>query len=240
MSLIDIAGGTFNWGTSFGPADQRPVREVTLSGYSIGKFEVTVGQYRMFLNETSWRSKFAALATLRREHDSLPVAGVSWLDAQAFSIWLSRREGAVYRLPTEAEWEHAARGDSGYIEPWGNQAGRPQETGNWGRTGYADLRAAVPPVRPVGSYQSDRSPFGLFDMAGNVAEWCLDEYDPNYYSRSPSRNPRGPVDLQGVKVMRGGAWNDPGSQGFAVRRSHAAENQAYTGYGFRIVREPQR
>jgi iron(II)-dependent oxidoreductase len=102
----------------------------------------------------------------------------------------------------------------------------------------ADFRARIPPIRPVGSFPNDRSPFGVFDMAGNVTEWCLDEYDATYYAWSPSRNPYGPVSgLAGVKVQRGGSWNHPGPGDFAIRRRRAAANQPYTGYGFRVVRE---
>lgn len=98
----------------------------------------------------------------------------------------------------------------------------------------------MPPLRPVGSFPRDRSAFGAFDMAGNVREWCLDEYDASYYSWSPSRDPFGPIEQEGLKVLRGGSWNDPGPGGFALERSKAGQNQAYTGYGFRIVREVDR
>jgi formylglycine-generating enzyme required for sulfatase activity len=162
---------------------------------------------------------------------------VSWIDARAFAIWLSARERAAYRLPTEAEWERAARGVRGYLNPWGNQRGTPQVTGNWGRTALGDLRAPLPPLSPVGSFPTDRSAFGMLDMAGNVREWCLDEYDPTYYAWSPERAPYGPAGTTALKVLRGGAWNHPGSERFAVERMGAPQDLPYTGYGFRVVRE---
>lgn len=113
-------------------------------------------------------------------------------------------------------------------------------SGNWGRIALDDFRRRPPPTSRVGSFPKDRSPFGLFDMAGNVEEWCMDSYSASYYAWSPERNPLGPVegDDDG-QVLRGGAWNTHPSRvsRFAMIRSHAASNQPYTGYGFRVVRE---
>jgi formylglycine-generating enzyme required for sulfatase activity len=176
MVFVEVPGGSFTRGDD--RAD-RPARVISISPYVIGQFEVTAGQFRQFLEET----KYASLGGFRLDNadskvSAYPIAGVSWLDAEAFTIWLSLRERAVYRLPTEAEWELAARGRQGYREPWGNDRGKAQVDGNW-RAGFDGRN---PLLRPVGSFPRDRSPFGLFDMAGNVKEWCLDEYVADYFT----------------------------------------------------------
>ena len=199
---------------------------------------MTRGQFKRFLDETIGYDFMPHPSdTFAPEFSDYPVVGVSWDDARAFTMWLSGRENAAYRLPTEAEWELAARGTQGYREPWGNERGRAGVDANWDRTSFADLKSRVPPVSRVGSFLRDRSPFGAFDMAGNLKEWCLDQYDATYYSWSPTVSPFGPVEEIGGKVLRGGSWNHPGPGDFAIQRSHAGRNQRYTGYGFRVVRE---
>ena len=244
MRFVEVPGGSFLRGDDHGDRDRQPARLITLSPYFIGQYEVTAGEFKRFLDNTHYPFRPVIEQLANAAFSEYPAAAVSWLDAEAFAIWLSTREGAVYRLPTEAEWEFAARGPNGYREPWGTDRGRKQVDANWGRTGFADLTASIrglmPPLRPVGSFPHDRSAFGAFDMAGNVREWCLDEYDASYYSWSPSRDPFGPIEQEGLKVLRGGSWNDPGPGGFALERSKAGQNQAYTGYGFRIVREVDR
>jgi sulfatase modifying factor 1 len=241
MRFVKVPGGSFPRGDDHGSSERQPVRTVSLSPYFIGQYEVTAGQFKRFLDDTHYPFRPMVRQLADPDFSEYPAAAISWLDAEAFAIWLSTREDAIYRLPTEAEWEFAARGPQGYREPWGNEKGREQVDGNWGRTAIADLtasrRGSMPPIRPVGSFARDRSPFGVFDMAGNVREWCLDEYDDTYYSWSPSRNPFGPMERKGLKVLRGGAWNHLGPGDFAILRWRAGQNQAYTGYGFRIVRE---
>ena len=239
MNLLSITGGRFDRGDASGDDDQRPVRSIVLSPFMAGEHEVTVGQFALFVRETGYQRVLPTIQTSERLPDDHPVSGIAWVDAQAFTIWLSVREQAIYRLPTEAEWEFAARGPHGNRQPWGNESGQPQVHGNWGQTSRKDLQAATPPTRSVGSFPRDRSSFGLLDMAGNLQEWCIDEYDATYYAWSPERDPLGPVTETGLKVLRGGAWNHPGSTRFALVRSKANPSQAYTGYGFRVVREIQ-
>jgi formylglycine-generating enzyme required for sulfatase activity len=235
MDLVSVPGGQFNRGDASGDEDERPVRAITLSPYLIGRYEVTVGQFKTFLKETGFRPQSSKSIDFYGVSDTYPAFGIAWFDARAFTIWLSVRERRVYRLPTEAEWELAARGPQGNREPWGNDRGRPQVDGNWGRLDA--IGTNPPPLRDVGSFPRDRSFFGLFDMAGNVAEWCLDDYDPTYYAWSPDRDPHGPWGGDAT-VLRGGAWNHPDKPGLAVRRGKAGANQPYTGFGFRVVREP--
>jgi formylglycine-generating enzyme required for sulfatase activity len=237
MRLVRVPGGRFARGTDDGDRDTRPARLVEVAAFLIGQYEVTLEHFLKFIAESGYRYVASAPVLLANTNHHLPIAGVSWLDAQAFTMWLSATTGARYRLPTEAEWELAARGFEGHTDPWGSVPGQPQKDGNWGLTATEHLKSPLPPVRPVGSYPRDRSVFGVMDLAGNVSEWCLDEYDPTYFAWSPDDNPQGPVEMRGVKVRRGGSWNSPWSNGFAVRRSHSASNLPYTGFGFRVVRE---
>jgi formylglycine-generating enzyme len=240
MSLLFVPGGRFDRGCDTCDADGRPVRSIAIDPLLFGRHEVTAGAYRLFMRETGRRREVEGDG-FDQAPDDHPAFGVSWRDARAFTIWLSAREQAVYRLPTEAEWEFAARGgDAGYYNPWGSEPGQPRVSGNWGRTTPDDFHRRPPPTSRVGSFPKDRSPFGIFDMAGNVAEWCLDNYSASYYAWSPERNPLGPVEGgNDGQVLRGGAWNTHPSRVslFAVIRSHAAFHQPYTGFGFRVVRE---
>jgi formylglycine-generating enzyme required for sulfatase activity len=155
-----------------------------------------------------------------------PVVQVSWHDAINFCSWLTKRTGIVFRLPTEAEWEKAARGTDGRKYPWG--ASRPTPK----RLNYNDNVGAT---TPVGSYPDGVSPYGAYDMAGNVWEWCSDWYSDNYYAASPPRDPSGPP-MGELKVYRGGAYGL--DQPWGVRctdRYGFYPYGRYTGVGFRIA-----
>ena len=150
-----------------------------------------MGQYAEFLRRSGYASDDDDSVWLRDPtRHAHPATGISWRDARAFTIWLSAATGEVFRLPTEAEWEWASRGATGRLHPWGPVRGDPQEYGNWGRTSRADLREGVPQMSPVGSVAADCSPFGIADMGGNAAEWCLDAYDATYYEWAPGRSTR--------------------------------------------------
>jgi formylglycine-generating enzyme len=233
-----VSGLAFERGVASGVQDATPARKVSLSPYWIGVHEVTTTQFLRFIEDSGYAYRLQPAPPNNSEEGAQAIVGVSWNDARAFTMWLSARSGEVYRMPTEAEWEFAARGPEGFREPWGHQPGQAQTTGNWGLTSPDALRSARPPVRAVGSFARDLSPFGLYDMAGNAAEWCIDEYDETYYAWSPDVNPFGPVETRGLKVLRGGSWNSPWTEGFAIRRGNAGANQPYTGFGFRVVREP--
>jgi formylglycine-generating enzyme required for sulfatase activity len=241
IELVTIPAGDLRRGRNDGPPDERPPRVTKVDSFSIGRFEVTLGQYRQFLQESGYDREGRDPPGLRDPaRTRYAASGITWLDARAFTIWISARDGRAYRLPTEAEWEWAARGTSDHRSPWGPN-GRPRVDGNWGRTGYADLRARVPPTLPGALFARDRSVFGVADMGGNVTEWCLDAYDATYFAWAPGANPYGPVVDEGDMVMRGWSWNHPGSPGgAAIDRSHHGTRSGYTGYGFRVVRELER
>lgn len=195
MVEIYVAAGTFLMGSAADdPAakpDEFPQHVVDLDAFWIDKTEVTNSQYALCVEQGACdpplHSRRFGLSELA-EH---PVLGVTWYEAQAYCAWAGRR------LPTEAEWEKAARGDDGRIYPWGN------DPPTAARAAY-DLKDGT---RPVGSFPDGASPYGALDMAGNAWEWVADTYHPDYYAVSPDRNPPGPPESVNNRGVRGGAWN---------------------------------
>lgn len=189
-----------------------PPHQVFLDPFYIDKHEVTNRRYDGFMQATGqlpplfWGNQ-------RFNHPDQPVVGVSWYDADAFCSWAGKR------LPTEAEWEKAARGTQAYAFPWGNDwdssrllaaegiAGQPLTSFNEWITWQSGAMYQAAPTR-VGSYPSGASPYGAMDMAGNVWEWVADRYGPDYYSGSPTHNPQGPATGE-RRVLRGGAYDVP-------------------------------
>ncbi|MBM3241021.1 AAA family ATPase [Candidatus Poribacteria bacterium] len=169
--------------------DEKPQRPVYLDGYWIYKYEVTVAQYRKFCNETGRQMPEAPFWGWQDNH---PIVYVSWNDAIAYCDW------AKVQLPTEAQWEKAARGTDGRTWPWGNE---------WDGSKCNSWESGTQKTTPVGSYPQGVSPYGLMDMAGNVWEWCADWYDEKYYTSAPDRNPPGPSS-ETWRVLRGGSWFD--------------------------------
>ncbi len=158
------------------------------------------------------------------EAAELPVVGVSWLDAAAYCAWRSEQDGRQVRLPTEAEWEFAARGSQRALFPWGDAV--PAWIPNGGR---GPLKAPWPVAL------GEPTDFGLFGIAANVHEWCADWYDKDYYSRSPERNPAGPD--HGVRrAARGGAWRHAQTICRVTLRSKLDPTFRYNDFGFRIAR----
>jgi formylglycine-generating enzyme required for sulfatase activity len=197
--MVIISEGPFDMGSNDRQAleDERPLHQVRLSTFSIDLHEVTTEQYAAFLasggREAPWQWTQVDLTL----HGDRPVIGVNWHDADAYCRWKGKR------LPTEAEWEKAARGTDGRHYPWGNQ--EPNKSlANFAlgaRFSYSQV------LMPVRSYEPGRSPAGLYQMAGNVWEWVQDWYGGSYYQGSPDRDPLGPEQGQ-FKVMRGGSWSD--------------------------------
>ena len=227
--MVWIPGGTFQMGSaSGGEDDERPAHAVTLSGYYMDRTEVTVSAYGACVSAGRCRTPLSGTFYTWGEagKERHPVNGVSWDDAVAYCGW----RGA--RLPTEAEWEYAARGSDGRTYPWGNGAptnSRLQWSGDCGGT------ACAGGTTPVGTHSAGRSPFGLEDMAGNVWEWVSDW--KGGYPSGAVRDPSGATSGQ-YRVLRGGSW-ESGFAAWGVRsasRWATAASHRNFGVGFRCAR----
>lgn len=214
--MILIPAGEFTMGSYDGL--DKPAHKVCLDGYEIGKYEVTVSQYRKFCSATGREMSEAPEWGWKDDH---PIVNVTWDDARAYCKW------AGGRLPSEAEWEKAARGTAGRQFPWGN---------TWDKNKCANIELGLHSTVSVGSYPSGASPYGCMDMAGNVWEWCKDWYGESYYSHSPANNPQGPASGS-YHVARGGGWIDFNSFCRCVYRGHEVV-YSYNGssFGFRLAR----
>jgi formylglycine-generating enzyme required for sulfatase activity len=208
-----------------GDDENSPRREVFADSFYMDKFEVTVGRYSVFLKASVNVNPPDYWDTVDLEKNAdLPVVGVDWRDADRYCRWAGRR------LPTEAEWERAARGNDERKYPWGNGPPSPDQA-----------RFATPSdssvyegrVVPVGSYPKGASPFGIYDLAGNVWEWAADWYSENVPS-DDARNPKGPESGR-TKVMRGGGWYDGAERLTATKRMYASPARRAADIGFRCA-----
>ena len=228
ISWIQVNEGIFSMGDNFdeGEPDELPVHNVWLDNYSISRYEVTFEQYDYFCEETQ-REKPDDNGWGR---GNLPVINVSWEDARDFCNWLANKIDKNVHIPTEAQWEKAARGTAGNRYPWGDS---PPDC-NKANYNCTDRTTAV------SSYSQGASVYNVFNMAGNVSEWCRDAYDPGFYTASPTSNPYN-VSGEGIQVdfvIRGGSW-DVG-QNLSVRcadRGYAYYSTKSNTIGFRIVKE---
>jgi len=189
MEFVYVKGRCYQMGDTFGDgdSDEKPVHKVCIDGFYMGKYEVTQNQWRTIMDNNP--SNFKG--------DNRPVEHVSWSKVQNYIAKLNRESGKHYRLPTEAEWEYAAR-SGGKQEKYAG--GNNVDAVAWYRSNGGDK------THSVGQKQANG--LGLYDMSGNVWEWCQDWYDGSYYSYSPRNNPQGP--RSGSKrVSRGGGWSDP-------------------------------
>ncbi|MBD3184083.1 SUMF1/EgtB/PvdO family nonheme iron enzyme [Candidatus Poribacteria bacterium] len=221
--MVLIPAGEFQMGSESGGDDEKPVHIVYLDDFYIDKYEVTNARYKKFLDETDHREPGYWKDPNYNSPDH-PVVGISWEDARAFCKWAGKR------LPTEAEWEKAARGGLvGKKYPWGDEI--DHDKANYYGTGGKDKWEYT---SPVGSFPPNE--YGLFDMAGNVWEWCADVYDSKYYSVSEKKNPKGPE--SGVfRVLRGGGWIPNDVEHLRVSyRGALKQTQSHCGFGFRCVK----
>ena len=221
-----VPAGKFMMGSSMGEADEQPEHQVYLETFFMDMHQVTVGQYARFLEATSQEAPSDWTIMNRSQHQKRPIVNVDWADAHAYCTWAGKR------LPTEAEWEKAARGTDGRTYPWGNE--HPTKVFANGSQKHWNNHSAL---TPVGVFEDGKSPYGIYDMAGNVWEWVSDWYDPNYYKTSPPRNPTGPP--SGVsKVIRGGSWGSgPEAMRAADREIHVPSFRGL-GTGFRCAKTP--
>jgi formylglycine-generating enzyme len=221
--LVLVEGGSFLMGSEDGEVEERPIHKVSISSFYLAKYEVTVGQYRTFCEATG--------RAMPEEpkwgwQDHFPIVNVNWKDAAAYCEWLSKKTGQKFRLPTEAEWEFAARGGkatkklkfagSNQIDDvaWYDQNAKKQAHG-------------------VGLKKPNE--LGLYDMTGNVWEWVGDWFNEDYYATSPDKDPPGPRNGS-MRVMRSGSWiNYAGDNRVAIRISNMPDD---TGpfFGFRVAR----
>ena len=198
-TMAVVPAGEFWMGVDgpIGLDDERPRHKVWLDAFAMDLYEVTVSRYAAFLLGTKGRVPWLWETVDREVHGDRPVIGVDWADAEAYCRWIGKR------LPTEAEWEKAARGTDERPYPWGNEP--PTVTlANFAvgaRFSYSQV------LMPVGHYAKGRSPYGIYDLAGSVWEWVQDWYEASYYEQSPEQNPAGPEQGQ-FKVLRGGSWSE--------------------------------
>jgi sulfatase modifying factor 1 len=216
-----------------------PLRRVYLDAFEIGKYEVTALEYLKFVLATNrppqldWRYDGGNFQEAMAHH---PIMHVSWYDADAYCTWAGKR------LPTEAEWEKAARGVDGRLFPWGKEYAGPTRA-NFGRTGLSgpvrdrpERLLLYPPIISVDKYENAVSPFGLYQTIGNVAEWVADWYDQDYYKRAPDRNPLGP-EIGTQKAFRGGGWMDSTTTMRVAMRNGTDPNTKINWMGFRCARD---
>lgn len=241
--MVYIPEGEFTMGSNEDD-DEKPPRKVYLEAYWMGKTEVTVKQYMKFVNETKtnfpgWLEKGSKnnVETGTDENykkfgpalrgDNYPIIGISWHDASAYCDWLSNEIGFSFKLPTEAQWEKAARGTDGSKYSWGNQ--EPNEY-------LANFNKNIGKTSPVGLHPAGASPFGLLDMAGNVWEWCSDWYDPDYYKNAPKNNPVGPGGGSS-RVIRGGCFFNPSRSLRCSDRGYYTPSDRLSFIGFRLCQD---
>jgi len=259
MVMVYVPEGEFSMGSNVGEANEQPRHTVYLDAYWIDKTEATNAMFALFVEATGYQTNavgqgsswifdgagWSEVSGADWQHprgpasdltslDNHPVVNVSWNDAAAYCEW------AGSRLPSEAEWEKAARGLDGRTYPWGNQS----PAGNL--LNFADANLSVDWASrsvddgyeftaPVGSYPAGASPYGALDMAGNVWEWVNDWYSETYYRVSPTSNPVGPS-AGNSRVLRGGSWNHDGSNLHSYIRISTSPSAAIDNFGFRCSR----
>lgn len=253
MEFVEIPRGTVLMGDPRLP-EASPQHRVELHAFAIGKYPVTNAEYGEFIaargydteafwTAMGWKWQRGRLGQEpvpgfwhepRLNQARYPVVGVSWYEAVAFCNWLGSRDGKKYRLPSEAEWEYAARGANNARNfPWGDKFER-------GRANTAE--AGLGGTTPVTHFPSGVSPFGVWDMAGNVFEWMLSKWGANWQDLQfvyPYRAQNGCEDVEGsgARVMRGGSWFNPYQEALCAFRSRYLAGSRGSNIGFRVVRE---
>jgi formylglycine-generating enzyme required for sulfatase activity len=224
-TLVRVPAGHFLMGSEAGQENERPVHRVWIDEFQLAACQVTNREFALFLQASG------APAPPQWDHPQFrdpeqPVVSVSWFEAVAYCEWLTRCSGRRYRLPTEAEWERAARsGAEGQLYTWGDEP--PQSLPDY------EKRWSHGPA-PVGRYAPNG--YGLFDIGDNVHEWCSDWHDAGYYAVSPERNPQGPENGT-RRASRGGSWRHHVKVARCAARSSIPPQFQYADYGFRVACE---
>lgn len=239
MALVNVPAGCFQMGDTYGDGqgDEKPVHEVCLDAFSMGIHEVTNSQYRRF--KPGHDSGIYEGNSLNGNDQ--PVANISWFEAMEYAQWLSEKTGRRYRLPTEAEWEYAARGGASARNYWGDgpldaclfangaDLAAKNQWPDWTITACND---GYKVAAPTGRFKPNG--FGLYDMMGNAWEWTNDWYDAQYYLNSPLKNPAGPA--TGVlRIPRGGGWGNASECVRVADRNGFAPDFRILFLGFRLV-----
>ena len=237
QQMIEIEAGEFTmgWSDPKERSDYSYDHKISLDTYWISKFEVTNKEYGLYLEDTAaappafWQNE-----TLNAPDQ--PVVGVSWFDARKYCKWLSIKTGKNYAIPTEAQWEKAARGKEKFIWPWGDtfkficHTSEKRQKKKKGKEPQTPLFTTTVNLFPL-----DKSPYGVTGMGGNVSEWVYDWYDYLYYRTSPKRNPQGPK-TRTHKVIRGGSFIMDRTFARTFNRFYDRPDAKYNFLGFRIVR----
>ncbi|NIM14242.1 MAG: SUMF1/EgtB/PvdO family nonheme iron enzyme, partial [Candidatus Aminicenantes bacterium] len=241
--MVTVEAGDFIRGSEERDRE-KPARNIYLDEFMIGKYPVTNQEFKVFIDDGGYKNKELWTPEgwqWRNEnnisepgswHDrkwngaNFPVVEVSWYEASAYAEWLSGKTGEKYVLPSEAQWEKAARGSSGFTYPWGEK---------WKEDYCNSNECGLRHTSPVGIFLAGQSSYGCLDMAGNVWEWCADWYGADYYKKSPYRNPQGPTDGS-YRVMRGGSWFISRWYCRAACRNANHPAVRFDGYGFRLAR----
>ena len=209
--MVYITGGSFNMGSDKSRVEEKPVHQVTISSFYMGKYEITQSQ---------WESVMGNKPSYFKDCPNCPVENVSWDAVQQYLKKINAKSGKHYRLPTEAEWEYAARGGQNYDYAGSNNIADIAWVGG----------NSLSQTHPVG--QKSANGFGLFDMTGNVWEWCNDKFGK--YTKDPSTDPTGPVSGD-YKISRGGGWSTAGSSCWVVYRRVESASLSDLNLGFRIA-----
>lgn len=229
--MVMIPAGEFLMGDDHSKApSEKPAHKIYLDGFWAYKNDVTVAQYRRYCTITK---RLMPAAPPWGWQDDHPIVDLSWEDARAYAIWAGGT--VVGMLPTEAQWEKAARGTDGRMYPWGN---------TWDATKCNGKDGKLNKTAPVGSFPTGASPYGLLDMIGNVDQWCLDWYDVNYYATAPASNPGGPKDapdkatnanMDPSRVRRGGSYDSETKRLYNAHRNGMYPTGTLPKVGFRVV-----
>jgi sulfatase modifying factor 1 len=221
--LVLIPAGWFRMGSEVGQENERPVHQVWIDAFYLAACQVTNREYARFIRASGCQTP-PLWDDPKFNDPEQPVVAVSWFEAAKYCEWLSGMDGRKYRLPTEAEWERAARGGvEGSLFPWGDDPPEslPNYKQRW-KTGPEPVARSAP------------NAFGVYDICQNVHEWCSDWYGPDYYAASAERNPRGP-EAGERRSSRGGSWRHHIKVTRCAARSSIPPGFQYADYGFRIA-----
>jgi len=233
--MVKVDGDVFKMGSNDGYEDEEPIHQVTLSDFYIGKYEVTVAEYREYCKATG--SKFPAKPSPRwyDEHDQVkkwewkdknPIVNVTWYEAIAYCKWLSDETGDNYSLPTEAQWEYAARGGNKSIGYEFAGSNNVNEVAWYDETTYERGPRQIGTLKP--------NELEIYDMSGNAMEWCFDGYEK--YSKKKQKDPQGGSSAILEKIIRGGSWFYVSEFCRTTQRDCPKANKTKYDYGFRVVK----